>query len=121
MRKKIEGVIERCSNDLTGHAHGFYILLEGSTDIYWLPAQEAYATVYGRKSSANESLVALTHPGDHVSFESDGIRAVQHSFRNWTLEKRLLGAVEKDITPHDEQKRLVTGPSFVLAASRRDA
>jgi hypothetical protein len=39
---------------------------------------------------------------DHVSFEADGIRGKAGTLRNWTLEARLLGHPERDITPPAE-------------------
>jgi hypothetical protein len=103
MLKKIDGVVERCAADLHGHGdHGFYVLLQGSVQIFWLPpARKAYAKVFGRATAENGALVALTSVGDHVSFEVEGTRAKDATFRNWTLEQRLLGSPERDITPAD--------------------
>lgn len=101
MLRKVDGIVERCAPDLHGHGdHGFNILLAGSTQIFWLPpARQAYAEVFGRPPAANGALVSLTSAGDHMSFEVKGARAKEASFRNWTLEQRLLGSPERDITP----------------------
>lgn len=90
-----------CGPSLVGHGdHGFHVLKKGSNNIHWLPgAREAYATVHGRPSSSNDSLVSLTRSGDHVSFDADGVRGKAGTFRNWTLEARLLGQPERDVTP----------------------
>lgn len=103
MTKNIDGIIDRCGASLIGHGdHGFHVLLTNTMTIYWLPgAREAYGTVHGRPSNSNDSLVALTRPGDHVSFEADSIRARAGTFRNWTLEARLLGHPEHDVTPQN--------------------
>jgi hypothetical protein len=103
MIKNIEGIIDRCGASLVGHGdHGFHVLLTSTTTIYCLPeAREAYGTVHGRPSNSNDSLVALTRAGDHVTFEVDGIRARAGTFRNWTLEARLLGHPEHDVTPQN--------------------
>ena len=101
MTKKIDGIIDRCGPSLVGHGdHGFEVLLVGSNIIYWLPgARVAYATIHGRPSSSNDSLVSLTRDGDHVSFEAEGIRGRDGTLRNWTLEARLLVNPERDVTP----------------------
>lgn len=99
--KKHEGIIHRCGPCLVGHGdQGFHILLAGSNQIFWLPgARSAYGDAHGRPSSANSDLVALTQLGDHVTFEAAGIRGKEHSFRNWTLEARLIGHSTRDVTP----------------------
>lgn len=109
MTKKIDGIIDRCGASLVGHGdHGIVLLLAGATTIYELPgAREAYATIHGRSSSANDGLVALTRPGDHVSFDlTDSLRVKAGTFRNWTLETRLLGHPEHDVS-------LSTGTNFI--------
>lgn len=104
MIKKIDGIIDRCAPSMIGHGdHGLYVLLVGSHMIYWLPgAREAYAPVHGRPTSANDSLVALTQAGDHVSFEVEGVRGKAGTLRNWTLETRLLGQPMREVTPPAE-------------------
>lgn len=104
MITKIDGIIDRCAPDMVGHGdHGFYVLLAGSHIIYWMPgAREAYAEIHGRPASANDSLVALTQAGDHVSFEAEGIRGRAGTLRNWTLETRLFGHPMRDVTPAAE-------------------
>lgn len=104
MITKIEGIVDRCAPSVVGHGdHGSYILLVGSHTIYWLPgAREAYAAIHGRVASANDSLVALTQPGDHVSFVAEGTRVKTGTLRNWTLETRLFGHPMRDVTPAGE-------------------
>lgn len=108
MIKNIEGIVDRCGACLIGHGdHGFYILLVGSTTIYWLPeARKAYGMVHERPSNTNDSLVALTRSGDHVSFNASFTRGQDNTFRNWTLEARLLGNPEHDVTPHNDAPSL---------------
>lgn len=102
--ENIDGIVDRCGSDLVGHGdNGFNILLVGSTKIYWLAAsRKAYAPVYGREPSSNSALVGLTRPGDHVSFTIEYTRVKEATFRNWTLEARLLGNPEHDVTPAKE-------------------
>lgn len=97
MLRQIDGIIERCGHARSAHEEGFYFLLEGCTEIHSLHIEGYARLVKDRYSRA--SFLALTQPGDHVSFETDGPGAVRQSFRNWTLEKRLFGSVEKDVTP----------------------
>lgn len=104
MITKIDGTVDRCAPSVVGHGdHSSYILLVGSHTIYWLPgAREAYAAIHGRLASSNDSLVALTQPGDHVSFEAEGTRGKAGTLRNWTLETRLFGHPMRDLTPAAE-------------------
>lgn len=108
MSTKIEGIVDRCGGSLAGHGdHGFKLLLKDSSTIYHLPgAREAYAPIHGRNSDANDFLISLTGAGDHVTFELDGIKVKPRTFRNWTLEVRLLGHPEKDITPGADVKTI---------------
>lgn len=110
MSTKMEGIVERCGGSLVGHGdHGFVLLLEGTTKIYHLPgARDAYATIHGRNSSANDFLISLTRVGDQVSFELDGTKVKAGTFRNWTLEARLLGYPEHDVTPSADVKVIAT-------------
>ena len=109
---KLDGVVERCAPAYgENRKFGMYILLVGSPIVY--TAQEStlvYGDAHGRPSGWNASLVNLTGPGDQVSFEvgEDYPRGGEprtliatRSFRNWTLEQRLLGT-EKDVTQHSE-------------------
>jgi hypothetical protein len=106
--EKVEGIVERCGASLAGHGdHGFILLLKGMTKIYNLPGvRDAYATVFGRSAQSNDLLVSLTRAGDHVSFEFDYGRVKAGTFRNWTLEARLLGHPEHDVTPRTETKAI---------------
>ena len=108
MDTKIEGIVDRCGGSLAGHGdHGFILLLEGTTKIYHLPGvREAYATIHGRKSQSNDFLISLTRAGDHVSFELDHTSVKAGTFRNWTLEARLLGHPEHDVTPRAVTKAI---------------
>lgn len=104
MIENIEGVVDRSGACLIGHGdHGFHVLLVGSTTVYWLPeARKAYGIVHERPSNVNNSLVALTRSGDHVSFKAVLTRGQDKTFRNWTLEARLLGNPEHDVTPYNK-------------------
>jgi hypothetical protein len=114
MATKIEGIVERCGGSFAGHGdHSFILLLEGTTKIYHLPGvREAYATIHGRNSQSNDFLVTLTRAGDHVSFEFEHGRVQAGTFRNWTLEARLLGHPEHDVTPRTETKAITDQASF---------
>lgn len=116
MHKKIQGIVDRCAPDMVGHGdHGLNLILQESTEIFWLPgAREAYATVYERPSASNSVLVSLTRPGDHVRFEAQGSRVKAGSFRNWTLEQRLLGSPAHDITPKESPVSLRAAPPLLL-------
>lgn len=106
--KMIEGIVERCAPAYGERGvMGMYFLLVGSTIVYTAQqSSEVYGDAHGRPSGWNASLVNLTSPGDHISFEiaQDYPRfgeprtlIAAKSFRNWTLEQRLLGA-EKDVS-----------------------
>lgn len=110
---KIEGVVERCAPaNGENRMLGVYILLVGSPIVY--TAQEynrVYGDAHGRPSGWNASLVNLTGPGDHVSFEVGQDRPrngeprtliAAMSFRNCTLEQRLLGT-ERDVSEYSDQ------------------
>ncbi|HGO6127021.1 TPA: hypothetical protein ACK3RK_005577 [Burkholderia cepacia] len=99
MRHTIKGVVERFGPSMVGHGdHGFNILLVDSITVYWFNGVRcAYSEVHGRDSASMSSIVELTAPGDLVSFDVEreprpnvmGMRVIDKSLRNWTLEKRL--------------------------------
>lgn len=103
-----------------------YILLVGSRTVY--TAQESnrvYGDAHGRPSGWNASLVNLTAPGDHVSFEvgQDVPRfgeprtlIAAMSFRNWTLEQRLLGT-ERDVSAYPPQQPALNASPKLLGTA----
>lgn len=110
---KIEGVVERCAPAYSANNMlGMYFLLLGSPTVY--TAQESsrvYGNVHDRPSSWNRSILNLTSPGDHVSFQvvlesprrgEPRTVIADASFRNWTLEQRLTG-VERDVSEHADR------------------
>lgn len=70
--KMIEGIVERCAPAYGEKGvMGMYFLLVGSTIVYTAQqSSEVYGDAHGRPSGWNASLVNLTSPGDHISFES---------------------------------------------------
>jgi hypothetical protein len=122
--KTIEGIVERCAPAYGDkYILGMYFLLVGSPTIYTAPQSfKAYAEVYGRPSGWNSSLVNLTSPGDHVSFEvaqelprfgEPRTIIADSTFRNWTLEQRLLGA-EKDVSQNPVEPQALNASAKLL-------
>jgi hypothetical protein len=106
MRTAVDGIVERYAPGLCGHGdHGLNILLKGDNTLYYFSGvRTAYSDVHNRPSSSNSTLVELTSPGDHITFDIERNtelffqKAIDKSLRNWTVEARLSG-VEVDITP----------------------
>jgi hypothetical protein len=124
---KIEGTVERCAPAYGEKGMlGMYFLLVGSPIVY--TAQESfrvYGDAHGRPSRWNASLINLTSPGDEISFEiaQDYPRfgeprtlIATQSFRNWTLEQRLLG-VEKDVSQRPTEPPALGAPPKLLGAA----
>jgi hypothetical protein len=71
MRTAVDGIVERYVSDLCEHGdYGLHILFKGDNILYYFSGERtAYSDVHNRPSSSNSTLVELTSPGDHITFD----------------------------------------------------